>query len=140
MSAEENKELVSYSVKAQMNLEAVVQFFFVPDMIDQSGHGARSLADVFQEVELLAGAFPDWHATIEDLIAQGDKVVMRGVARGTHRGTFMGIPPTGKKVTVTGMHVFRIADGKIVEHWAEADYLGVNAAIGRGPDAGRGRS
>jgi predicted ester cyclase len=50
---------------------------------------------------------------------------MRGVASGTHRGVFMGIPPTGKQVTVPGIHIWRIKDGKIVEHWGESDWLGM---------------
>ncbi len=67
-------------------------------------------------------AIPDLHYTVEDLIAEGDKVVMRWTMTGTHSGSeFMGLPPGGRKLRVTGISMFRIADGKIVEHWAEPD-------------------
>ena len=111
-----------------MNPEAVDQFV-APEMIDHSGRGSGK-DGVQQGVRLFASAFPDWHTTIEDLIAEGDKVVMRGVASGTHRGVFMGIPPTGKRVTVPGIHIMRIKDGKIVEHWAHGDYMGMMRQLG----------
>ena len=134
MSIEENKDLVRRfmeEVWKRMNAEAVDRFV-APDMIDHSGRGSGREA-VQQTVRLFAAAFPDWHLTIEDLIAEGDKVVMRGVAGGTHRGAFMGIPPTGRRVTVPGIHIMRIADGKIAEHWAQGDYLGMMQQLGRIP-------
>lgn len=76
-----------------------------------------------QRITTLREAFPDLHFTIDDLIAAGDTVVMRLTARGTHQGRFMGIAPTGKPVTVTGIDIARFADGKIVEHWGEMDTL-----------------
>lgn len=131
MSTRENKDLVRRfmdEVWNQMNPEAVDRFV-APDMIDHSGRGSGREA-VLQAVCLFASAFPDWFTTIEDLIAEGDKVVMRGVSSGTHRGVFMGIPPTGKQVTVPGTHIMRIADGKVVEHWAQGDYLGMMQQLG----------
>jgi predicted ester cyclase len=82
-------------------------------------------------------AFPDLHLTIEDLIAEGDKVVDRQTARGTHQGTFMGIPPTGKQITVTAMNISRIVGGKIVEHWVELDTLGMLQQLGVVPMPGQ---
>jgi predicted ester cyclase len=74
-------------------------------------------------------AFPDCIDTIDDIIAEGDKVVVRWTARGTHLGEcpapWGSIPPTGKPVTFSAIHIFRIADGKIVERWAQVDTLGV---------------
>jgi steroid delta-isomerase-like uncharacterized protein len=78
-------------------------------------------------------AFPDGTTTTEDLIAEGDRVVERFTFAGTQQGDFMGIPPSGKRVTVSGMSVFRIADGKIVEHWGENDGLGLLAQLGMLP-------
>jgi steroid delta-isomerase-like uncharacterized protein len=86
-------------------------------------------------VQLLRASFPDLHLTVEDLIAEGDKVVARLTARGTHQATFRGIPPTGQSVTWTGIRIFRIAEGKIAEHWANWDdwsllrQLGVTPAL-----------
>lgn len=129
MSTEANKELVRRAMEEnQMNPEVVDQFV-APDMIDHGGRGS-GIEGVKQTMRLFTTAFPDWHLTIEDLIAEGDRVVMRGVATGTHRGAFMGIPPTEKRVTVPGVHIMRIANGKIVEHWAQGDFLGMMQQLG----------
>src|SRR5918992_4769217 len=72
-----------------------------------------------------ANPFPDLHRTVEDLIAEGDKVVARQTNRGTHLGDYMGVPATGKRVTFTAIAILRIADGKIVEHWINRDDLGI---------------
>jgi steroid delta-isomerase-like uncharacterized protein len=66
-------------------------------------------------------AFPDMRVTVEDMIAESDTVAARITMRGTHLGEFMGLAPTGKRVEVRAMDMFRIADGKIVEHWGHAD-------------------
>jgi steroid delta-isomerase-like uncharacterized protein len=85
------------------------------------------------------GAFPDFRLTEEDTVAEGDKVVNRWHFRGTQKGEFAGIPPTHKLVTTTGIDIFRIADGRIVEVWQTWDQLGflqqlgaMNAAAPRG--------
>ena len=70
------------------------------------------------------GTFPDVQATVEDLMADGDKVVARVSYRGTHQA-FRGIPPTEKQITVMGINIFRIANGKLVEHWGLTDRLAV---------------
>jgi len=70
-------------------------------------------------------AFPDFHATIEDQIAEGDVVVTRWSGHGTHQGIHMGIPPTHKQITMTGIVIERIVDGKAVEGWMEMDMLGM---------------
>ena len=82
-------------------------------------------------------AFPDGKTTTNDLIAEGDKVVERFTLVGTHKGEFMGIPATGKQITVTGMSIFRIADGKIVEHWGENDAMGLLMQMGVLPAPGQ---
>lgn len=140
MLIDANKDLVRRfmdEVWNQINPEAVDRFG-APDMIDHSGKGSGRGA-VKQTVRFFASAFSDWFTTIEDLIAEGDRVVMRGVSSGTHRGVFMGIPPTGKQVTVSGIHIMRIVDNKIVEHWAQGDYLGTMQQLGIIPASAQDR-
>jgi steroid delta-isomerase-like uncharacterized protein len=81
-------------------------------------------------------AFPDGKLTIEDLIVEGDKVVSRISYRGTHTGDMMGIPATGKPVTVTAMIIDQFADGKIVESWRLFDQMGMMQQIGVIPTPG----
>jgi predicted ester cyclase len=76
-------------------------------------------------VTMLRSAFPDDHHTIEDLIAEGDKVVVRLTHSGTHQGNFMGLAPTGKHITNTAIYIFRFASGQLVEYWGNRDDLGL---------------
>ena len=78
-------------------------------------------------------ALPDVTMTVEDMIASGDRVASRVTLRGTQCDTFMGIPATGRRVTVTGMDIARLVDGKVVEHWAEMDTLGLIKQLGALP-------
>lgn len=89
------------------------------------GVTVQGLEGFKQYVTLVRGAFPDFHNTIEDLIAEGDKVVARLTYHGTHRGELFGIAPTGKRVTYAGIAIFRIADGRIVEGWVIGDTYGL---------------
>lgn len=73
----------------------------------------------------LRSAFPDFRWTVDDLIVAGDKVVARGRGRGTHQGEFMGVPGTGKPAEWTAIHIFRVADGRLRERWAELDVTGL---------------
>ena len=82
-------------------------------------------------------AFPDLRVTIEDLIAEGDKVVARLTYRGTHQGEFQGIPPTGKTVAMSSIDLVRIAGGKIVEEWESPDNLGLLQQLGIIPTPGQ---
>jgi len=82
-------------------------------------------------------AFPDLHFTVEDFIAEGDKVVARLTVRGTQQGIFMGIPPTGKHATVTAIDINRMAGGKSVEHWLNMDTLGLLQQLGVIPAPGQ---
>jgi len=86
-----------------------------------------------QGSRMFFAAFPDGRLTIEDTIAEGDRVVIRWTARATHKGEFEGLPATGKELTVTAIIIFRIADGKIVEMWAEIDMMSVMQQIGAIP-------
>jgi|SRR5215831_6608432 len=78
-------------------------------------------------------AFPDVHANIQDLIAEGDKVVERTEAGGTHKGEFNGVPATGRPVRWSELHVYRFEKGKIAELWSEIDFLAIMAQIGAIP-------
>jgi len=80
-------------------------------------------------------SFPDLKRPVEDLIAEDDKVVARWSSVGTHSGDFMGTPPTGKTVRTTGITIFRLEDGKIVEEWSESDMLGMLQQVGALPMA-----
>ena len=130
MSSEENKALVRREQEelwnATGNLDAA-QELFVADHVEV----ARQEAADFRE------GFPDVVSTIEDLIAEGDKVVARWRARATHQGEYMGIPPTGKEVEFTGISVYRIEAGKIAESWNEEDELGLMRQIGAVAEPGQ---
>jgi steroid delta-isomerase-like uncharacterized protein len=78
-------------------------------------------------------SYPDFHTAIDDLFGEDDKVVMRFALTGTHEGDFLGIPPTGKRIYVSGTSIFRIANGRIVEHWGEEDVLGWMQQLGAIP-------
>lgn len=81
-------------------------------------------------------AVPDYRVTIDDEIAENDKVVTRWTARGTHKGTFQGIAPTGRQVTITGVTISRYVDGKIAESWVELDTLDLMRQLGADPARG----
>ena len=87
-------------------------------------------AGVKQIVQMFRAAFPDLRVTVEDVIADGDKVAVRMVTRGTHKGDLMGVAPTGKTVTVNEQHWVRFANGKAVEHWGVEDNLGMMQQLG----------
>jgi steroid delta-isomerase-like uncharacterized protein len=87
-------------------------------------------------VNSLRAAFPDLSVNLEDVISQGDKVVLRDTIRGTHQGPFAGVPPTGRTITVSRISVFRVVDGQIKEHWGLVDMLGVLQQLGAIPRPG----
>jgi len=78
-------------------------------------------------------AFPDFHVEVHDMITEGDEVACRWTITGTHKGNFSGVPPTGVQVTVTGMNIHRLVDGKIVEAWWSYDMLGLMQQLGAIP-------
>jgi steroid delta-isomerase-like uncharacterized protein len=98
------------------------------------GQGLQAFS---QLVSMYRTAFPDTKLTIEDQIAEGDLVVTRWTASGTHRGELFGVPPTGNQVKVTGIFIDRISDGKIVESWGEYDALGMMQQVGAIPAPGK---
>lgn len=106
--------------------------FVAEDYIEHSGPPWQpaGLAGVIWIANAFRTAFPDIYSRVEDVIAEGDKVVVRFSAGGTHLGDFWGIPPTGKTGTVTGISIYRIVDGKIAEHWGNSDDLGMMQQLG----------
>jgi|RhiMetdeSRZDD1v2_1073273.scaffolds.fasta_scaffold97765_3 steroid delta-isomerase-like uncharacterized protein len=93
-----------------------------------------------QLTTMLRSAFPDFKATINDLIAEGDKVVIHMTWNGTQQGEFMGIPPTGKRISVGIFDILRIAEGQIVEHWGLMDRMAMMQQLGVIPAPGQGES
>jgi predicted ester cyclase len=118
MSAEENKDVVHREQEELWNhtgnLDAAEELF-VPDQAEAAK----------QEAAGFRRGFPDVVSTIEDLIAEGDKVVARWRSRATHQGEYMGVPPTGNEVEFTGISVYRIEGGRISESWNVEDKLGL---------------
>jgi predicted ester cyclase len=88
-------------------------------------------------VNWLSAAFPDMHMAIDDVLAEGDKVVVQTTMSGTHQGPFWGIAPTGRRFAQRQVHVFRIVAGKVAEHWAIRDDLGFLQQLGAAPAPGR---
>ncbi len=118
----------------------VLDEVFAPGYIDHNplpvpglGSGLPGQKRAF---EMFTTGFKDSEHTVEDLLAVGDKVVVRITGKGIHGGEFMGVPPTGKRVSMTGIAIYRIADGKIVEKWGEQDRLGIMQQLGILPSPG----
>jgi steroid delta-isomerase-like uncharacterized protein len=141
VSAEENKALVHRSFEEvfnQGNLDAVEEIF-APDYVlhdPTSPEEIRGTEGMRQYVSMYRSAFPDLQQTIEDQIAEGEKVATRLTGRGTHQGELIGIPPTGNRVEVLGIVINRISGGKIAESWATYDALGMMQQIGAVPAPG----
>jgi predicted ester cyclase len=93
-------------------------------------HGAEGLVGMKRTIEVNRHAFPDMQLTVEDQIAEGDKVVTRWCGEMTHTGELAGAAPTGRCVTITGITIDRFEDGKIVEAWRSMDTLGLLQGIG----------
>ena len=98
--------------------------------------GIHGIEGVNQFLSLIHGGFPDLQYSVEDMIAEGDKVAVRWTFHGTHKGAFMGVPPSGRKVAVTGIDIFRITANKLVEGWVNSDILGLLQQIGAIPQPG----
>jgi steroid delta-isomerase-like uncharacterized protein len=100
---------------------------------------ASGPAGVKRLAAMAHASFPDLHFTIEDMVAEGDKVVYRYSLRGTHQNDFMGIAATGRQVNVTGIHIYRVDDGKLQEEWENWDMLGLMRQLGVLPQPGQGK-
>jgi steroid delta-isomerase-like uncharacterized protein len=139
MSTEDHKALIRRLFEEVWNQGhlALVAEFYNPDHVEHTPTGPlQGFEALKQFIAMYRSAFPDVHFTIEDQIAEGDRVATRWSARGTHQGPLMGIPPTGKQVMVTAIGLGRFAGGKLVEGWNEVDMLGLMQQLGVVPSMG----
>ena len=134
MLVDDNKRQVAYTFAELFNRgdlgladELVSADFLNHDAPPDAPRGPSGLRHV---VTLLRTAFPDIHYETEEMIAEGDKVVVRTTMSGTHRGPFFGIAPTGRRVVQEQVHILRFKDGKAVEHRAVRDDLGMLRQLG----------
>lgn len=127
MSVEENKALVRRyfeEVVNQRNYDLIREIFSTREM---------NPIKIEQTITELVEAFPDVEATIEEMIAEGDSVAVRWVDNGTHKGTWRGVAPTGKKIALRGATIFQVKDGKIVAGMGEVDFIGLLRQLGVAP-------
>lgn len=133
MSADTNKEIVRrLGVEPWEGKLGVIDELVAPDYVGHDPaqpemHGPEGIKEFI--TGYLAG-FPDGRITIDGQLAEGDMVATRWTGRGTHQGELMGIPPTGKQVTVSGITISRVKNGKVVEEWSNWDTLGMLQQLG----------
>jgi len=130
MSTGENKALMRRWIEEGWNQRNVA--------VADECYGPDFATDLKEFVKRVFAAFPDFYITIEDQIAEGDKVVTRYSTRGTHKGKWMGIAPSGIEVQGTGINISRISGGKVVEDWQQDDNLGMFQQLGAIPPLGEG--
>ena len=143
MSTEQDKALVRQFIDEIFNRGnmRMVDQYFAADFVEHEELPAgipRDRDGVVQLTTMLRTAFPDFTATIDDIIAEGDKVVIRMTWRGTQEGEFLGIPPTGKSISIGVIDIIRMADGKAVEHWGQMDSMGMMQQLGAIPAPAEG--
>lgn len=135
MSKEQNKVLLSRMIKEVFNQgkTGLIDDLLAPDFVEHEElppgippgrEGLKQVSSLFRR------AFPDLKVRIDDTIADGDKVVVRCTWSGTHKGEFMGIPPTGKSVSFGVIDIVRFAGGMIVEHWGQMDAMRMMQQLG----------
>jgi predicted ester cyclase len=138
MTAEENKAVVRRLFQEVFNEKRLdrADEFVAPGYIDHGAvpgqapglEGAKQ-----QRWAMYFAAIPDMHATIDDMVAEGDKVTVRYTVRGTHQGQLLNIPPTGKRFQMEAISIYRLADWKIVEQWEKSDTLELMRQLGAMP-------
>lgn len=140
MSTEENKAMLRRNCEEILNKGdlAVADEIFAANYVyhGSGGQEFKGPEGFKQLTTMLRTAFPDLHFTIEDMVAEGDKVAHRLTLRGTHKGDLMGIAPTGKQVTTTAITISRFVGGKEVEAWSNMDMLGMMQQLGVAPPTG----
>jgi steroid delta-isomerase-like uncharacterized protein len=141
MSTEQNKALVRQMVQEVFNrgnVRLAIEFL-APDFVEREELPAgipRDCEGVKLLTTLLRSAFPDFKATLEDIVAEGDRVVIRQTWSGTHQGEFMGVPPTGRTVSFGVIDILRVAGGKCQEHWGQMDTMALMQQLGALPTPG----
>ncbi len=136
--SEENKEVHSrfYEAYNRKDLQAVGELL-ADGFVAHFGNATLDRENYFGFVNMFFAAFPDLQNTVEDQVAEGDRVSTLSIWRGTHQAEFLGVPPTGKQVTFTAFGLSRFAEGKIVEHTFLGDMLGVLQQFGAVPAPGQ---
>lgn len=129
--SEQNKELVRrwYQAWNTGDLDAIDEFFADPQLATMIRRGCG----------VYLTAFPDLHASIEELIAEGDKVVCRSIMTGTQDGEIKGIAPTGRRVSIDSAEIYRIRDGRFVGYWCQTDVAGLKRQLTEEQPAAAGR-
>lgn len=133
MSIKENKTIVRRWVEGWNTASpTAIDELFITNFIDHTPSLGESsgLEGFKQRATMIRTAFPDLYFTVEDMIAEGDRVLVRWIVRGTHEGVFMGIPATGRQVTWEGINIFRITGEKIIERWTFQDQLSMLQQLG----------
>ncbi|MFL5733304.1 MAG: ester cyclase [Chloroflexia bacterium] len=140
MSPEENKPIILRYLDEAWNKKnrAVIDEVISPDLVQNVRNVPPGQEGVKRFFDMIDAAFPDAHLTVADIIAEGDRVASRFTVTGTHSGPFSRIPPTGKPITLTGMAITRMRDGRMVESWNETDDLGMMQQLGIIPAPGQG--
>ena len=136
MSAENEAVVRRAFEEVAMGDMATVDEIIAPEFVRHDLAGGPDTAGPEGVKRLIAGlraAFPDLQTTIEDIFADGEKVVVRFSVRGTHSGPFMGIAPTGREATWRGVNIYRVSGGRIRETWQLADGLGLLRQLGAAP-------
>jgi steroid delta-isomerase-like uncharacterized protein len=132
MSIETNKAIVRRYIEQVHNQHRsdLAEEFLAEDVVLHYTGLEPGLKAVQQWLTLFAEAFPDRHLTIEDVVAEGDRVVVRTSFKGTHQGEMQGIPATGKTIRLPSVTIFRLENGKIAEGWVVNDNLGMMQQLG----------
>jgi steroid delta-isomerase-like uncharacterized protein len=136
MTLEDNKAIVRRFVQEIFveGRSASIDELVADDLVSHTwGSGADSKAYLRTAMERLSAVLAEGHFTIEDMIAEGDRVAVRVTAGATQVGEFMGLPPSGKAYVIGEIHIFRIRGGKVVEHWHQYDQLGMMRQLGALP-------
>jgi predicted ester cyclase len=141
MSTEENKALVRRFFEEVFNQKQLdrADAFVAWDYLDHAalpGQGPVLEGAKQQRWAVYFAAVPDLHATIDDLVAEGDKVAVRFTVEGTQQGELLGVPPTGKHFRFSDYCIYRLAEGKVAETWEQPDLLGLMQQLGVLPAPG----
>lgn len=134
MSTEENKAIVRRMTDVfynQGDIERADQFFAASYVHhDPASPQVRDLEGLKEALRAFRAGCPDLHITTDELVAEGDKVLKRWTYHATHTGNLSGLPPTGKRIMMTGLELFRLANGKIAESWLAYDNLSLMQQLG----------
>ena len=137
VSAEDNKALVRRfvdEVQSAGNIDLIDEICS-PEFVNHSA--PPGIPADREGIKILTAnvrqAFPDSYFTVEDMMVEGDKVATRKTFHGTHEGEFVGIPPSGRSVSMGLIDIVRVSEGRVVEHWSEGDSLGMMQQLGVSP-------